>query len=94
MVKSSKLITYGIVITVAVAGVYGLKRMLDGGNNEVSKQEVDKPTTWSQMVGNPQDDAASMRLTGKAYDTVTLGGKRRITKRKRYIKNKTMNKKR
>ena len=88
MVQSNKLITYGVVITVAIAGVYGLKKMLDGGNNDVSKEIVEKPTTWRGMVGNPQDDAANMRLTGKAYDTVTLGGKRR-SKRKRYIKTKT-----
>jgi len=96
MVKSSKLITYGVVITVAIAGVYGLKRML---NSEAIKEEsVEKPTTWKEMVGNPQDDAASMRLTGKSYDTVTLGGKgkrKRDSKKKRLSpKNKTINKKR
>ena len=88
MVQTNKLITYGVVITVAIAGVYGLKKMMEPSNNSSGTESVDKPTTWKDMVGNPQDDAAKMRLTGKAYDTVTLGGKRR-TKRKRYIKNKT-----
>jgi hypothetical protein len=50
MVKPTKLITYGLIITAAIAGVYGLKIMLNPGIQE-------SPTTWG-------DDSTQSTIIG------------------------------
>ena len=102
MGKSNQIIIYGVVATIGLGCIYGIKQLFTNKESEPlftnkgSEQsgflysDPNKPTR--NFLGNPQDDTNNIKYTGKTYDTVTLGGKRQSVKKNRKNRKKNNNK--